>query len=71
VTPVLSGSGNNWTGRKGLVHQVMLEDTPDLSGHEVYVCGSVQMVDTAVPALLAHGLGEDACVSDAYVPSAK
>jgi NAD(P)H-flavin reductase/quinol-cytochrome oxidoreductase complex cytochrome b subunit len=71
VTPVLSGSGNNWPGRKGLVHEVMLEDTPDLSGHEVYVCGSVQMVDTAVPAFLAHGLSQEACVSDAFLPSAK
>lgn len=71
ATPVLSGPGDNWPGRKGLVHEAMLEDSPDLTGHEVYVCGSVQMVDTAVPAFLAHGLSEDACVSDAYVPAAK
>ena len=71
VTPVLSGAANGWAGRTGLVHEAMLTDHPDLSGHEVYVCGSVQMVDTAVPAFLAHGLGEGACVSDAFLPSAR
>jgi CDP-4-dehydro-6-deoxyglucose reductase, E3 len=71
VTPVVSGSGDDWRGRRGLVHEAMLADAPDLSGHEVYVCGSVQMVDTAVPAFLAHGLSEDACVSDSFLPAAK
>ncbi|HLU06482.1 MAG TPA: 2Fe-2S iron-sulfur cluster-binding protein [Woeseiaceae bacterium] len=71
VTPVLSGSGNDWPGRRGLVHEAMLADAPDLSGYEVYICGSVQMVDTAVPTFLAHGLSEDSCVSDAFLPAAK
>jgi NAD(P)H-flavin reductase len=71
VTPVLSGSEDSWPGRKGLVHQIMLADRPDLGGHEVYVCGSVQMVEAAVPAFLAQGLDRGACISDAYVPAAK
>lgn len=70
VTPVLSEDNSaDWSGRRGLVHEAMLEDYPDLSGHEVYVCGSVLMVDTAVPAFIARGLGEDACISDAFLPS--
>ncbi|MEX0709550.1 MAG: FAD-binding oxidoreductase [Woeseia sp.] len=71
VTPALSGSEDTWPGRKGLVHQIMLADRPDLSGHEVYVCGSVQMIEAAVPAFLAQGLDLEACISDAYVPAAK
>jgi NAD(P)H-flavin reductase len=47
----------------------MLEDFPDLSGHEVYACGSVKMVEAAVPAFLAQGLGESFCFSDAFTPS--
>jgi CDP-4-dehydro-6-deoxyglucose reductase len=58
-----------WSGRTGLVHAAILADFPDLSGHEIYVCGSVKMVDAAVPAFLAHGLGADACFSDAFVPA--
>lgn len=57
-----------WTGRTGLVHEAMLADIPDLRGHEVYVCGSVRMVENAVPALLAQGLDGNACFSDAFLP---
>ena len=46
----------------------MLADFPDLRGHEVYVCGSVKMVDAAVPAFVAQGVSEDACFSDAFLP---
>ena len=47
----------------------MLADFPDLTGYEVYACGSVKMVEAAVPAFIAHGLGEDVCFSDAFLPS--
>lgn len=59
----------DWQGRTGLVHQAMLADHPDLTGFEVYICGSVQMVDSAVPDFLAQGLGPDACFTDAFVPA--
>jgi len=59
-----------WTGRTGLVHEAILADHPDLSGFDVYTCGSVKMVETARPAFLAQGLAEEACFSDAFLPSA-
>jgi len=68
-TPVLSEPDDAWTGRRGLVHEAMLADHPDLAGYEVYACGSVRMVEAAVPDFLAHGLGEQFCFSDAFVPS--
>ena len=52
-----------------LVHQVMLEDHADLRGYEAYVCGSVKMVESAVPDFLARGLAEEACYSDAFNPA--
>lgn len=69
VEPVLSEADAAWPGRRGLVHEAMLADHPDLRGHEVYVCGSVQMVQTAVPAFVAQGLSEEACFTDAFVPA--
>ena len=71
AVPVISEaiSENLWLGRQGLVHEVVLRDFPNLIGHEMYVCGSLQMVDCAVPAFLAQGLEEDACFSDAFLPS--
>lgn len=71
VTAVVSGSAEGWSGRKGLVHQAMLADVPNLGGHEVYVCGSMQMVEAAIPAFLSQGLDRGACIADAYVPAAK
>jgi len=72
LVPVLSHAtaDDAWHGRTGLVHEAMLADFPDLRGHEVYVCGSVKMVEAAVPAFIAQGLSQDVCFSDAFMPSA-
>jgi len=70
VVPVLSEPDDDWAGRRGLVHEAIVNDFPDLSGHEVYVCGSVRMVEAAVPGFIAHGLSEEACFSDAFTPAA-
>ncbi|GAB4468155.1 MAG: hypothetical protein OHK0044_09370 [Burkholderiaceae bacterium] len=68
--PVLSEPGpeDEWTGRTGLVHEAILADFPDLSGHSVYACGSLNMVAAAVPDFIAHGLDETHCFSDAFTP---
>jgi CDP-4-dehydro-6-deoxyglucose reductase, E3 len=68
--PVLSEANpaEHWAGRTGLVHEAMLADFADLQGHEVYVCGSAKMVEAAVPAFLAQGLGEGFCFTDAFLP---
>jgi NAD(P)H-flavin reductase len=47
----------------------LLADHPDLRGYEVYACGSLQMVEAAVPAFIAQGLGEQFCFSDAFTPT--
>ena len=66
--PVLSEPqpDDAWTGRTGLVHEAILADHPDLSGHQVYACGSVAMVEAVAPALAAQGLSPDDCFSDAF-----
>jgi NAD(P)H-flavin reductase len=69
--PVLSEATaqDAWDGRRGLVHEAILQDFPDMAGHEVYVCGSARMVESAIPAFIAQGLSDDACFSDAFIPS--
>jgi CDP-4-dehydro-6-deoxyglucose reductase len=57
---------DGWTGRTGLVHTAILADYPDLSQHQVYACGSVEMVSAVAPALAAQGLSPDDCFSDAF-----
>jgi CDP-4-dehydro-6-deoxyglucose reductase len=44
-TPVVSDEA--WSGRSGFVHQAVLEDYADLSGHQVYVCGAPVVVEAA------------------------
>src|SRR5687767_12124528 len=36
-----------WNGRTGFVHRAVMQDFPDLSGHQVYACGVPIMVDSA------------------------
>lgn len=36
-----------WAGRTGFVHRAVMQDFPDLSGHQVYACGVPIMVDSA------------------------
>jgi NAD(P)H-flavin reductase/ferredoxin len=66
--PVLSEPqpADDWHGRTGLVHEAILQDYPDLSGHQVYACGSVAMVEAVAPAFTEHGLSADDCFSDAF-----
>jgi NAD(P)H-flavin reductase/quinol-cytochrome oxidoreductase complex cytochrome b subunit len=67
--PVLSEPApqDQWTGRTGLVHEAILADFPNLSGFDIYTCGSVKMVESARPAFIAQGLAEDACFADAFL----
>jgi CDP-4-dehydro-6-deoxyglucose reductase len=36
-----------WSGRTGFVHRAVMQDFPDLSGHQVYACGVPVMVESA------------------------
>lgn len=47
--PVISNAEpeDTWTGRTGFVHCAVLEDFPNLSGHQVYACGAPIVVDSA------------------------
>jgi CDP-4-dehydro-6-deoxyglucose reductase len=47
--PVISDAlaEDQWSGRTGFVHRAVMQDFPDLSGHQVYACGVPVMVDAA------------------------
>lgn len=68
LIPVLSEPQEQWRGRTGFVHQAVLDDLPDLSGHEVYACGNPLMVDAARSAFTTQaGLPADSFHSDSFV----
>lgn len=67
--PVLSDApaSDAWTGRSGLAHHALMADLPDLSGHEVYACGSPAMIDAARADLTRRcGLAPEAFFADAF-----
>jgi CDP-4-dehydro-6-deoxyglucose reductase len=67
--PVLSDAtdGDAWTGRTGLVHLAVMQDLPDLSGHEVYACGAPIMVDSARRDFVARcALPDEAFYADSF-----
>lgn len=69
VPVVSSAAGAGWSGRSGRVHEAVLEDMPDLTGHEVYACGSPGMVAAARDAFGQRGLAAAHFFCDAFAPS--
>lgn len=66
--PVLSETDklNGWAGKTGFVHQAVLEDYADLSGHDVYACGPPPMIDAIVASFPANGLNKERLFSDSF-----
>jgi CDP-4-dehydro-6-deoxyglucose reductase len=71
--PVLSEptAADAWTGRTGFVHEAVMQDLPDLSGHQVYACGAPVMVDAARRDFTARcGLSEAEFFADSFITEA-
>jgi CDP-4-dehydro-6-deoxyglucose reductase len=71
--PVVSDAlpEDQWTGRTGFVHRAVLQDLPDLSGHQVYACGAPIVVDSARADFVQRaGLPEDEFYADSFTSAA-
>ncbi len=71
--PVISNAlpMDGWTGRTGFVHHAVMQDWPDLSGHQVYACGAPIVMDSARAAYTGQcGLPEDEFFADAFTTEA-
>jgi len=71
--PVISEAlpGDGWSGRTGFVHRAVMEDLPDLSGHQVYACGVPVMVNSAQRDFIAHcRLPENEFFADSFTTAA-
>ncbi|MCC5812092.1 MAG: 2Fe-2S iron-sulfur cluster binding domain-containing protein [Ectothiorhodospiraceae bacterium] len=65
--PVLSEpGGEDWKGRTGFVHQAVVEDLPDLSAFDAYLCGPPPMIDAAKRAFAAVGMPVDRMFADSF-----
>ncbi len=73
-TPVLSEAQptDSWQGRTGYVHEAVLADYADLSGYQVYACGSPVVVEAAHRDFTAlRLLPEEEFFSDAFTYAPK
>jgi CDP-4-dehydro-6-deoxyglucose reductase len=73
VVPVVSDAlpEDGWTGRTGFVHEAVMADLPDLSGHQVYACGAPVMVESARRDFVARcGLPEAEFYADSFTSEA-
>lgn len=71
--PVISDAlpEDQWTGRTGFVHRAVLQDLPDLSGHQVYACGAPIVVDSARAEYSAQaGLPPEEFYADSFTTEA-
>ncbi|MDR7308774.1 CDP-6-deoxy-delta-3,4-glucoseen reductase [Rhodoferax saidenbachensis] len=71
--PVVSNAlpDDAWQGRTGFVHRAVLDDLPDLRGHQVYACGAPIVVDSARADFCAlAGLPEEEFFADAFTSEA-
>ncbi len=70
--PVVSDAlpEDQWQGRTGFVHQAVLADLPDLSGHEVYACGAPVVIDAAQRDFALAGLPSEAFYADSFISAA-
>ncbi|MCO5102269.1 MAG: CDP-6-deoxy-delta-3,4-glucoseen reductase [Burkholderiaceae bacterium] len=59
-----------WRGRTGFVHRAVVEDFPDLSGHQVYACGAPAMVQAARRDFACCGLPDGDFYADAFTTAA-
>ena len=67
--PVVSDAlpEDRWAGRTGFVHHAVIEDFPDLSAHQVYVCGAPVVVESARRDFIGRcHLPEDEFFADAF-----
>jgi CDP-4-dehydro-6-deoxyglucose reductase len=63
---VISGADVAAGERPGLVHEAVLADHPDLSGHDLYMSGPPPMIDAGHQRFLEAGLPEDRLYYDSF-----
>jgi CDP-4-dehydro-6-deoxyglucose reductase, E3 len=67
-TPVLSmpSAEAAWQGRTGFVHEAVLFDYADLSGHDIYMAGPPPMIDGGRRAFAERGVSAERMFFDAF-----
>ena len=70
--PVLSEASSAWAGRRGWVHEAVLEDIPDLARYDVYAAGPPAMIGAVRRDFPLRGVAPERLYFDSfdYAPDA-
>jgi CDP-4-dehydro-6-deoxyglucose reductase len=64
--PVLSEGSPEWHGRRGFVHQAVIEDVQTIEGYEVYAAGPPAMIEAVRRDFGRHGAAPDNGYFDSF-----
>jgi len=64
--PVLSEGSPEWQGRRGFVHEAVIEDIHDLDLYEVYAAGPPAMIEAVRRDFSRHGAAPDRVYFDSF-----
>ena len=64
--PVVQYPDASWSGQTGMVHQVLLEQHPDLSAYDIYIAGRFEMAKAAKVDFVAAGADPFHIYGDAF-----
>jgi CDP-4-dehydro-6-deoxyglucose reductase, E3 len=63
---VLSAPGGGWTGRRGFVHDAVLEDYGTLAGRDIYASGPPAMIEAVRARFIERGAAPDRLYFDSF-----
>lgn len=64
--PVVETPDDNWQGRVGLVHQVVMDDVTQLENYDIYLAGRFDMVAAVRDDFVARGANVEHMYADAF-----
>lgn len=66
---IVVSDDDSWSGRRGFVHQAVLDDFSQLNEYIVYACGAPAMINIAKQTFIEKGLSEHSFIADAFLPA--
>ena len=64
--PVIETPHNDWQGRVGMVHKVVMDDINDLANYDIYLAGRFEMVGAVREDFVAQGALVEYMYADAF-----
>jgi aquacobalamin reductase/NAD(P)H-flavin reductase len=65
-TPVVETPHDDWQGRIGMVHKVVMNDISNLGDYDIYIAGPFEMVGAVRDDFVAHGADINHMYGDAF-----